>query len=154
MLCSFAYVAVLVALPSLVLADSCDPSSNPKDGFVSLVCYSKSAKLNALYNSGDQPGDLSGFVNRVFVFAISIGGVLAVLRLGWGAFQYAASDLWTNKEKGKSIIKDTLLGIVLLLAVYIILKQIDSNLLNLNINAMDDGSALKEPATTPVQVTQ
>ncbi len=117
----------LCGIPYGVYGDSCE--NQRTDGFVSLVCYS-GTKLDALYNQGAM-GDLSGFVNRFFFASISIGGMLAVIRLVWAGYEYMASDLWTDKEKAKQIIKDTMLGIVLLIAVWIILNQINPHILDL-----------------------
>ncbi|OGG57949.1 hypothetical protein A2853_03425 [Candidatus Kaiserbacteria bacterium RIFCSPHIGHO2_01_FULL_55_17] len=97
-------------------------------GFVPLECFQGSAKLTGAYYTED----LAPFINKVFVGAISLGAILAVLRLAWAGFVYMGTDMWGQKEKAKEIIRDTLLGLFLLLAVYLILKQINPDILSLN----------------------
>lgn len=104
-----------------------------QDGFVPLECFERSQKLSEAYSSGD----LSEFLQRVFVGAISLGGILAVLRLAWGGFMYMSSDLWSTKEHAKEVIRETLLGLFLLLAVYTILYQINPNILSLNLSVQN-----------------
>ncbi len=101
------------------------------DGFVPLECFEGSAKLSDAYNT--PAGELGPFMNKVFVGAISVGAILAVLRLAWAGFEYMASDLWTRKETAKEIIKDTLLGLFLLIAIYLILNQINPQILELRV---------------------
>ncbi len=126
-----AYIA-----PQTAIGDTAD-CSNQTVEFVPLVCYSNSQKFSGLYS--DTGGNLGTFVNHMFFFAISVGGILAVARLVWAGYEYMASDLWTNKNKAKEIIKDTLLGVVLLIAVYLILNQINPQLLNLSVLPQSGG---------------
>ncbi|GEM_PF-2716627 len=97
--------------------------------FVPLEKFEGSDKLSNVYESGE----LSVFLNRLFLAAMSLGAVLAVLRLAWAGFQYMASDLWSSKEHAKEIIRETLLGLFILLSVFLILKQINPNILSLNV---------------------
>ncbi len=99
--------------------------------FVPLADVSQSQKLSALYNNSQ---DLSGYLNSIFKIAISAGAILAVLRLGYAGYLYMGSDLWGNKEKAKEIMQNVFLGLFLLLSVYIILAQINPNILNLKVN--------------------
>lgn len=80
----------------------------------------------------DPNQNLETFINNAFKIAISVGAILAVLRIGWAGYLYIASDLWTNKAKGREILQDVALGLLLLIAVYIILNQINPEILNLN----------------------
>jgi len=105
----------------------CVNPGNQQNGFVPLACYDNT-KLSNLYSSAGFPA----YLNSLFTFAILIGGMLAVLRLAWAGYTYMTSDLWSNKEHAKEIIRETLLGLVLLLAIYLILQQINPDLLNLN----------------------
>ena len=106
-------------------------------GFVPLECFQDSAKLRDAY----QTQELGPFLQKVFVGAISLGAILAVLRLAYAGFVYMASDLWTDKQKARDIIKDTFLGLFLLIAIYIILWQINPEILSLKINTGSQPSA-------------
>jgi hypothetical protein len=107
--------------------------------FIPLENFEGSAKLSDVYASGE----LSVFLNRLFLAAMSLGAVLAVLRLAWAGFQYMASDLWSSKEHAKEIIRETLLGLFLLLGIWLILGQINPDILKLNVNIT------KLPANAP-----
>ncbi|MDO8552489.1 MAG: hypothetical protein Q7S01_03070 [bacterium] len=97
--------------------------------FAPLADVASSQKLRALYSSD---ADLVTYLNTLFKVAISVGAIIAVLRLMYAGYLYMASDMWTSKESARSIFRDVFVGLLLLLSVYIILKQINPNLLNLD----------------------
>lgn len=79
-------------------------------------------------------GDLPGFFNAAFTVALSAGAILAVLRLAYAGWLYmGAADMWGSKQHAKEVIQDAVLGLLLLIGIYIILAQINPNLLNLNV---------------------
>lgn len=102
-----------------------------KSGFVPLECFEQSGKLRGAYSEED----LGKFMQKLFVGAISLGAILAVLRLAWAGFVYMGTDLWGKKEHAKEVIRDTLLGLFLLIAIALILNQINPQLLQLKVNA-------------------
>ncbi|MDP2648760.1 MAG: hypothetical protein U1D26_02655 [Patescibacteria group bacterium] len=118
---------VVFALPLLVIAADCAAGAG---GFVPLACVGdQSTKLSGLYNSAD----LSTYVNRVFTFAIAIGAMAAVLRLVFAGYLYMAqSDMWSSKGQARMIIADVTLGLLLLLSVWLILNQINPDIVSLN----------------------
>ncbi|MBI2610641.1 hypothetical protein HYW60_01755 [Candidatus Kaiserbacteria bacterium] len=120
------FVLILVASCAIV-ALSVDIAS--AQVFVPLESFGDSPKLRGAYSETE----LGPFMNRVFVGAIAAGAILAVLRLAWAGFVYMSSDLWTSKDRAKEIIRDTLLGLFLLLAVWLILYQINPDILKLEI---------------------
>ncbi len=97
--------------------------------FVPLADVSRSSKLSNLYATSD----FSGFINGLFKFAIAIGAIVAVLRLAYAGYLYMGqSDMWSHKGEAKSIIADVTLGLLLLLSIYLILYQINPDILTLN----------------------
>jgi hypothetical protein len=76
---------------------------------------------------------LAGFFNAAFKTAIVIGAILAVLRLGYAGFVYITSDLPGAKGNAKDIIGHAVTGLLLLLAIWLILNQINPQILNLEI---------------------
>lgn len=81
-----------------------------------------------------QSSNLAGFFNAAFTVALSAGAILAVLRLAYAGWLYmGAADMWGSKQHAKEVIRDAVLGLLLLIGIYIILYQINPNLLNLNI---------------------
>lgn len=97
--------------------------------FVPLAETPASSKLGTLYASTD----LSNFVNGLFKFAIAIGAIGAVIRLAYAGYLYMGqADMWSHKGEAKEIIGDVTLGILLLLAIYLILYQINPGILTLD----------------------
>lgn len=124
-------------LPFLNVAHADPPRCDEYDkrgcatgGFVPLENFSGSPRLSDAYRAGE----LKDFLNKIFVGAIALGALLAVLRLAWAGFEYLASDLWSTKEHAKEIIRETLLGLFLLLAIWVILNQINPQILELKLN--------------------
>ncbi len=103
----------------------------------------QSNKLGQLYDSPD----LGTYVNRLFLFALSIGAILAVVRLMWAGYLYMGSgDMWSSKGKAREVFGDVVIGLLLLLAIYLILYQINPDILKLNIL---DSLKSAPAATTP-----
>lgn len=76
---------------------------------------------------------LAQFFNTLFKTAIVVGAMFAVLRLGYAGFVYMTSDLPGSKGNARSIIGQTVTGLLLLIAVWLILNQINPDILNLDI---------------------
>jgi len=76
---------------------------------------------------------LAQFFNTLFKTAIVVGAILAVLKLGYAGFLYMTTDLPGSKGSSKTIIQQTVMGLLLLLAVWLILNQINPDILNLDI---------------------
>lgn len=72
------------------------------------------------------------FFNTLFKTAIVVGAMLAVLRLGYAGFKYMTTDIVNQKQSAREIINQTVLGLLLLLAVWLILNQINPDILNLD----------------------
>jgi len=119
-------------MPNVVHADPAGPCSAFDDrgctAFVPLAETSGS-KLGQMYSTS---GDLSNFINGLFKFAIAIGAILAVLRLAYAGYLYMGqADMWSSKGRAREVIKDVTLGLLLLLSIYLILFQINPNILKL-----------------------
>jgi heme/copper-type cytochrome/quinol oxidase subunit 4 len=118
-----AIAVILALLPFFVHAQA-----QGTGGFAPLVDLSQSGKLGTLYTSSS----LSDFINGLFKFGIAIGAIGAVLRLAYAGYLYMGqSDMWSHKGQAKSIITDVTLGLLLLLGVYLILYQINPDIVNL-----------------------
>ena len=100
------------------------------EGFCPLADV-EGSRLEGLYSGPE--GDLAVFFGRLFYFALSIGAILAILRIAWGGYLYMTTDLWSSKERAKEVLRETTLGLFLLLAVWLILHQINPKILELNI---------------------
>jgi hypothetical protein len=112
------------ALPLVALAD-------PTADFVPLAKV-PSGPLGTLYATPNN-GDFSNFINSLFKFTLAIGAIAAVLRIAYAGFLYMGqSDMWSHKGQAKTIIGDVTLGLLLLLGVYLILYQINPDIVKLN----------------------
>jgi len=97
-------------------------------GFCALAVPPPSSKLGQLYGTNS----LSGFLSSLFTAAISVGAILAVLRIGYAGYLYMTTDAWGSKTHAKEVIGDVVLGLLLLLGTWLILNQINPQILNLN----------------------
>lgn len=77
---------------------------------------------------------LPKMLNALFQFAITLGGILAILRIAYGGWLYMGrADMWSNKQHAKDVFRDAIIGLLLLLAVYLILFQINPCILQLGL---------------------
>jgi threonine/homoserine/homoserine lactone efflux protein len=73
-------------------------------------------------------------LNQVFQLAIALGGVLAMLRIGYAGWLYMGSeDMWSSKTHAKEVFRDAIIGLLILLAIWLILNQINPDMLKLKI---------------------
>jgi hypothetical protein len=121
--------------------------NKPNDnGFVPLACYSNSRLVQQAFDSGSLPQ----YINSVFTIVLSVGAIAAVLRIAYGGYMYMGSaDMWGNKQQAKEIIRDAIVGLLLLFAIYLILNQINPNLLNLDIMKQIKDHPVPTTPTTP-----
>ena len=77
---------------------------------------------------------LASLFSAAFTMALSAGAILAVLRLAYAGWLYmGAADMWGSKQKAKDVIRDAILGLLLLIGIWIVLNQINPCLPNLNV---------------------
>lgn len=103
--------------------------AHAQNGFVPLAPAPAGSRIANLYNSRT----LTDFMNNAFTVAIAIGAILAVLRLAFAGYLYMTTDAWGQKGKAKEVIGDVILGLLLLLSIWLILRQINPQLLNLDV---------------------
>ena len=72
----------------------------------------------------------------------------AVLRLVYAGYLYMGTDMWSSKKHATDVIRDTVLGLLILLAIYLVLYQINPQILNLNVVLTDIKSSPIQPAAT------
>lgn len=109
--------------------------SNPQETAAGVVQVGAAPQQNTVYMSNLFNPDntsLEAFFNTLFVSAIAIGAALAVIRLAYAGVVYMTTDLVTSKKTAREMIGDVVLGLIVLLAVWVILFQINPDLLNLD----------------------
>ena len=94
-------------------------------GFVSLANYQGSPQLDGIYKSNSLPK----FFNALFQFSLSIGAILAVVMIVWGGYLYMFKDSFASKLNAKEKITNAVIGLLLLLGIYLILYQINPDIL-------------------------
>jgi hypothetical protein len=100
-------------------------------------------------NTSGGGGDIASFINGAFKAALSVGAILAVLRIAYAGYLYMGTDMWHTKSHAKEILGDVVLGLLLLLGIYLILWQINPDLLRLDIlrNVRGEQSTSRSAAT-------
>jgi hypothetical protein len=84
-------------------------------------------------------------VTGVYNAAIGIGAILAVIMIIIGGMKYTTSEAINTKTGAKEQIQDALLGLVLLLGSFLILKTINKDLVNLAVTLpVGEGNNLSE----------
>jgi|SRR3989344_1804326 len=80
----------------------------------------------------DGQGSFSDFLVALFNIAISVGAILAVLRIAYAGFKYMTTDAMGQKSDSKEMIQNAVTGLLLLLAIVLILERINPDLLKMN----------------------
>src|SRR5262245_41616599 len=116
------FLVVLVGFIFLNAPTAIAQGTGGSGGFVPL----SDANFSNLFGTPPSPsesGSLAKFLNSAFKAALSVGAILAVLRIAWAGFQYMTTDAIGSKQKAREILGDVVLGILLLLSIYLILYQ-------------------------------
>lgn len=125
------------------IIDPDDPcATEDESGVLSLEddCYSLLAPLGEDFKKVEGI-TIGGYVNKMVGIIIAVAGVLAVVMLVVGGVQYMTTDALAGKTNARETITKALLGLILALGSYLILRTINPNLLNI------------EPGIQPVQIT-
>jgi cell wall-associated NlpC family hydrolase len=91
-------------------------------------------RLNLLDNKFDtlKQDSLGGLINAIIAIATGIAGVIAVGMIIYQGFLIMKTDNVATHTEAKSRIGKTILGFLLLLGIFVILRTINPDLLNLN----------------------
>ena len=112
-------------------ATSSRRTASPICPWVASALRSNRPSLRAFFDPNTV--SLAQFFNTLFKTAIVLGAMFAVLRLGYAGFKYMTTDLPGQKGNAREIISQAVIGLLLLLAVWLILNQINPDILNLDI---------------------
>ena len=78
--------------------------------------------------------DLGGLLSMAFQMALSVGAILAVLRIAYAGYLYMGqADMWSTKGHAKDVFTNAITGLLLLFAVWLILNQINPDILQLDV---------------------
>ncbi len=152
-ICLFIALAALCMIASRPEPAAAQATTANAPGFVALSDV-QFKNFESLFGTPPQPEDkssLAAFLNSAFRVALSVGAILAVLRIAYAGYLYMGNDMWSHKSKAKEILGDIVLGVLLLLSIWLILKQINPDILNLDIlrNVKQAPSTTAPVTTTP-----
>ncbi|MCF7816067.1 MAG: pilin [Candidatus Pacebacteria bacterium] len=88
------------------------------------------------------------YINAVYKLAIGLGAMFAVIRISWAGVRYSTTDSVSGKSSAKSDIKGVLFGLILLLAPYLVLNEINPNLTNIDVLRTASDIALPTPISS------
>lgn len=97
-----------------------------------LELYDLEAGGGKLLEKIDENVTVGDYLNSIFAFAIGVAGVLGVIMIVFYAYQYLTSASAGAKVELRNNILQVLLGIVLLLGIFTLLKTINPDLLILD----------------------
>lgn len=104
---------------------------------VPIIVYGQTASYQPLTAIPGIPqsggAGLVTYINAIFLLSVSIGAIIAVVKIAVGGFQYMMSDIVTNKEAAKKDITSALIGLGILLATFVVLNTVYPGLVNLNV---------------------
>lgn len=84
--------------------------------------------------TGRVVGDLGTFLTNLFNLVVGVGGILAVIMLMWGGFEYMTSEAYGSKEAAKTRMWGAVSGLLFIFFSIIILNVINPDLLSLRLN--------------------
>jgi hypothetical protein len=120
---------ILIAIPSAI-------------AIASLAFFNVAFAAEAGTCAGDDPlanifcgTNLAEMLNAAFQVSILLGAILAMLRIAYAGWLYmGAADMWSNITEAKAVFADAITGLLILLAIYMILFQINPCILKLNLD--------------------
>jgi len=82
---------------------------------------------------GTQERSLGNYLSLIFKTLIGLAGGISVLNIVIGGFEYILSEVPGVKTSGKERIRNSLVGLILALAAWLILYTINPDLVNLSL---------------------
>ena len=99
--------------------------------------YTLLARIDTFFPGGTidvKGGGLGGYLNGLYRAGIAIATGLALVMIVVGGLEYVSTDSIQGKSNGRERIKNAIIGLLLALTSFIILRQINPNLLKSDLN--------------------
>jgi|CXWK01.1.fsa_nt_gi hypothetical protein len=96
----------------------------------------------------EMANNLPSFLIGVFRFAIGLAGLLAVIMITIGGFQYMTSEAIGQKSAGKERISQAFTGLLLAIASWLILYTINPKTIEFNLNPTPVGNIAAPTSNT------
>ncbi len=94
--------------------------------------------------------DLGSYIALIYRYAIGLAGTAAVIMVVYGGFLYLLGSAADEVGKGKQIIQDALIGLLLVLGSYLILSTVNPNTLSLKLPNITPITPIELPPNTGV----
>ena len=123
--------------------------------FATALCLPAITKAKEYSPLIDMPGDLAGgnnidsYINNLYVFTITIAGLLAVIKIIVGGVKWMMSDVVTQKAQAIKDIQSALLGLIIVLSAVVILSVINPNLVKMDLSFRQ----IQAQPPSPIKVT-
>ena len=91
------------------------------------------ASAQTLVNLPGGGSDFDSYINSLYVMAISIAALLAVLKIVIAGVKWMTTDVVSTKGDAKNDIRGALLGLVIIIGAVVILEVINPNILEVDV---------------------
>jgi len=97
------------------------------------------AEINYTPLTGDTAGKLSEvdsfseLLQNIYNYSIVIAGMLAVIMIAIGGFQYMGSDAYSTKQSAKERITNAIIGLLIVISAVLILETINPGITDLEL---------------------
>ncbi|MDP3661598.1 MAG: pilin [bacterium] len=95
--------------------------------------YIPLASIPNITDVGKTTTSLPTYLTGLYKTGIAAAGILAVLMLVWGGFQYATTEAVSGKSESKGIIMNVVWGLATVLASYVLLYTINPRLVDIGL---------------------
>ena len=96
-----------------------------------LPCIKGTSTDNTCKDGVTKTINLNDYIGYVFKFSIALAALLAVIMIIWGGVEYMTSETPFGKGNGRERIENAVIGLVMVLASYLILATIDPRLVEI-----------------------
>lgn len=149
---TFLYTYLFTALSVVFLIIPIVTNAQNERSYVPLAPLPYTTNSKSVNPNPGEETTFSRYLVGAYQLFFGIAGILAVIMIIFGGFQYATTDAIGKKEDGRAMIQNAIYGLLLALGAYLILYTINPRLLdfNININRPSLGIAPTSSGTIPV----
>lgn len=97
-------------------------------------------------------GGFGAYLSAMFKLSIGLATVLAVLQLSVAGFKYLIQDSFSTKSDARETINNALIGLLLILSSYLILKTINPDLVSQDLMIPPVGGFVTEQETAKKEI--
>lgn len=109
-------------------------------------------KLGVPLGNVTEVSGLAEYINEGYRFGVGVVLIVAIVMVVWGGFRYLVGSGVGDVERGKEIIRDAIVGMLIVLAAYAILQTINPATTNLSPPAISNVGC--EPLDLPEQLEE